>query len=360
MQGPRSSVRAARWARWLRTLATASVIGMVVVAGSRSTAQPDPVWPTEVPEGPVAIQAARSALYEALWGEPTFKDVPYVEGLEGPADQTTPESVRAVAASSRSIFVSLRFGMASQGVLLKPAAPARNCALIYSGGHGDAWLGNGDQAVAEGLKGGCEVAVLDMPLHGRNALQRAVLPDGRKIDLSRGVLHDEFRALDGYGPPALDVFVDPIVAAASALLKQSPSRRVMLAGLSGGAWLATLAAAVDPRITQSLAVGGPLVQAEPINCTDDYEQCHPEFHAKISPIQLVTLASSGPLRVHAQQFSAKDPCCHQLSSTPWWAEQVQSAAAANGGYYWPIITTSTQHAIDETSLEIIRKWVTQP
>ena len=97
-------------------------------------------------------------------------------------------------------------------------------------------------------------------------------------------------------------------------LQQLGYRKVHVLGKSGGGWTATVAAAVDPRITLSFLVAGSLPWSFKSHQRGDYEQRrqrrNPGWYLTLANYTaLYTLAALEPGRASLQVLHEKDPCC---------------------------------------------------
>lgn len=260
----------------------------------------------------------------------------------------------------RQSDVPLRFGLHSTLTEYAAVDPA-DCGFIIHGGHGS-WIEGGGQEVAElALERGCRVVAIDMPEQGVNAGQLATLPTGDRLQLRQpDGLHNAFAVLDSPSRTALDLFVVPVIAAVDHLTRTGDSQQVTMAGLSGGGWTTSLAAAVDPRISRSMAVAGSTTVDTGQPCGLDYEQCLSRLYSQIPMQTIYVLAASGPGRAHAQILNYYDPCCHAYESGQSWVPQVQASVAAIGdGGQYTFVADRTQpgtHTYPPAAMQQLDAW----
>lgn len=365
----------------IAALAVASGLaaGCGVDTGTKSTAH-RPV-PDSLPQSPAEAAELRERLSRVVLDAPSATEAGLAPAVPMPAPQALlPDTITAAAGARSGLRLPQRFGVYSYALVLTPKEAAeRPCALIWHDGHGTAPLeAGGDVIASTALNAGCTVVALAMPWRGWNRNQVATTDDGSRID-PQGVepqaLHDELVRLDEPGRSALDLFITPVVQVVNHLMQGNPRTEVSMAGLSGGGWTTTVAAAVDPRIQRSLAIAGSTPIRALDTCTNDYEQCHEDLLAAASMEQMYALsaisdaAGTGPgagsasgeiaqQRVAADVLNFFDTCCYSGVDGSQFAAQVQQSVTASGGgkFVFKANTTLHGHAVPPEAIKIARRW----
>jgi hypothetical protein len=176
---------------------------------------------------------------------------------------------------------------------------------------------------------GFTVLWIQMPLYGDNLTSSSsvsfptssICPNTSTnsiINLSLCNRHQEI--FNSYGNP-FRFFIEPIVVAINTALANGTFKDITMMGASGGGWSTVLAAAVDPRIGNSVSVSGSLPLFLP-SATDtcafsrDAEQVDESgvLYEEISYLDLYILAAngtqpSGGKRRHLQINDQFDKCC---------------------------------------------------
>lgn len=360
--------------RSVRRWAAAALVPLLAYATAAcgvdppASARPD-VVPQVLPQSPAEASAARARLSSVVLGAESVAAarLPEAEPTVAPS-ATLPPTVRAATFAATGLDLPQRFGLVSHALVLTPKKTASSpCALIWHDGHGSTPLeAGGDAVVAEALAAGCTTVVMAMPLRGFNLGQVATLPDGTQIrlgDAEPRALHNSLRRLDVPGRSALDLFVAPVVQVVSYLTSQNPTTQVMMAGLSGGGWTTSVSAAVDPRISQSLAVAGSAPVRSITNCHYDYEQCHPDLLSQVSLEQIYALGAIGEPgtgeRTAADVLNLYDSCCYFGVEGRDFVPAVQASVAASGGgrFIFVADTTLQTHAVPGQAVAVLRRWL---
>lgn len=133
------------------------------------------------------------------------------------------------------------------------------------------------------------------------------------------------------GTIPLRSFVDAVIGAINYGVSQGATD-VFMTGLSGGGWTTTLAAAIDSRISRSVAIAGSLPLYMPITGTRDWEQFLPGLSAGY--LDLYVLAADQG-REHRQILLYSDGCFTWANfvAKPDYRSLVRDTAAAMGGTY---------------------------
>ena len=166
--------------------------------------------------------------------------------------------------------------------------PGGDRLAIYCQGHrGDARI-HGLATIHALRDAGFAVLVVNMPQLGENS----ALPSGSRS-------HD---SLGGADYP-LRYFVEPVMVALNWLCLLREWEDVRMVGLSGGGWTTVLVAALDERITSSVAVAGSM----PPDLRDQDPGSYGDLEQRLTyglELDLYALATNA---VHV--FNSEDPCC---------------------------------------------------
>lgn len=157
--------------------------------------------------------------------------------------------------------------------------------IIYHIGH-LAEMQTDTEAIALFVQAGYTVYVIDMPASP----------------------HARFADMPAIGSP-IRYFVEPTIALIN-WLEVRGIHNIIMAGLSGGGWTITLAAAIDERITASYPVAGsiPLSMRENAANMGDWEQTYAPLYRVASYETLYALGASNGRR-QLQIRNVRDDCC---------------------------------------------------
>jgi hypothetical protein len=148
---------------------------------------------------------------------------------------------------------------------------------------------------------------LDILLGGGYAVLAAYMPHMRPGDC-RTMTHDRMFQLPVAQGSALKFFLEPV--AASLNLLKPMYKEVNMAGLSGGGWITTLYAAVDPAIRYSFPVAGTIpLYLRLGGSVGDLEQYLEPFYKLAGYPDLYILGATGPRRKQVQILNRRDDCC---------------------------------------------------
>jgi hypothetical protein len=139
------------------------------------------------------------------------------------------------------------------------------------------------------------------------AVLAAYMPHMRPND-SRTVPHAKMFDLHVESGSPLKFFLEPVAISLNAL--RSRYKEVHMAGLSGGGWITTLYAAVDPTIRYSFPVAGSIpLYLRTGGSVGDKEQFLEEFYSLAGYPDLYFLGAYGPGRKQIQILNRRDDCC---------------------------------------------------
>jgi hypothetical protein len=169
---------------------------------------------------------------------------------------------------------------------------------------------------------GYDVMELFMPLHGCNR-------DNPQYD--NPTSHNWFAQWEVKGDFPIRYFIEPVILTINYAVKLG-YKHIIMAGLSGGGWSTTVAAAIDPRISLSMQIAGsiprfgtPLYPAVVPDCSasdsdcqaskepgGDYEQDYTRpIYSAAGFVEMYVLAALEDGRQSLQMLHEWDSCCHR-------------------------------------------------
>lgn len=227
----------------------------------------------------------------------------------------------------------------------------RSCLLVFSSGHVD--IDSSTELIGWTLEHGCDVVMLNMPLVGPdNSTPVVDHPERGVINLRD---HNAFAALDTETFSPVTYFIDPVVAAVNT--HGGSYDTVAMAGLSGGGWTTTLAAALDVRIELSFPVAGTLPldlgtwQPKRLQ-RGDWEQFATGMHLIAGYRDLYVMGTTGG-RSQIQILNQFDPCCFAGLTAETYRGPVSAAAEAVGGRFDLRILEHDVHEVGDEAIRII-------
>ena len=230
-----------------------------------------------------------------------------------------------------------------------PVAPARGATLvIWHQGHNAPCLIPGGDADYDGIVDhlnqlGFDVLNLHMPAYQVNAVPPLFVCD-----------HAAFAPLEALGVPVFRFFLEPIVRAVTWAIEEAGYRRVALAGLSGGGWSTTLAAALDARVALSVPIAGS-VPCDMRHTSWDYEQlCNRSWAMVANYTNLYALAALEANRTSVQILHEQDPCCfHGCGRHARIREYNGYVAGVAGGNFRTAVTAGNVHEVNPRDRAIL-------
>ena len=179
----------------------------------------------------------------------------------------------------------------------------------------------------------------------------------------RTVPHAELFTLKLESGNALKFFLEPVAIGLNAL--KSRYRKVHMAGLSGGGWITTLYAAIDPTIATSFPVAGSIpLYLRTGASVGDKEQYLAPFYRQAGYGDLYALGAWG--RRQVQILNRRDNCCfgegqHDAAAAGLayepayrvYEKAVQQALGSHGEFHLEIDDSAPRHMISPEAVKVI-------
>jgi hypothetical protein len=305
----------------------------------------------------------RAMLVDYIWGHPLPDTVPVLS-----VDATRPFGMDDVDEDVTGRVDVLDATIADTDIhalsyVLRPVTPLAGGArfVILHQGHTTGFDEGGLGSTANFLlQQGFTVIAMHMPTFGWNGWGRdrwknhTAMFDG----LSGADLGRVFR-----------YFLEPIVQNVTWALASSPDvRDVSILGISGGGWAASMAGAVDPRLSVSVEVAGsaPLYARNGPGDLGDREQYEASLYGEdIAPdgtgggittwLEIYTLAGYGPGRQAIQVHNELDPCCFAGNIADSYASIVSDRVHDLGAGSWTnvIDVGESEHEVSDFTTDVV-------
>lgn len=225
--------------------------------------------------------------------------------------------------------IRMPLGVTSVATVLVPSQP-RSCLMLYQEGHRVSFLER-KRLLRRLIDAGCEVIALSLPLTGGDNSR----PEIDHPRFGRLLLNDpdKLEILETESFSTLQFFLTPPIVALNHALRGRSFRRVGIAGFSGGGWVATLVAALDPRIQRSYSIAGsvPLSVHAAAMHWGSYEQRLGRLYEIANYPELYVMAASGQGRSHTQFYNIDDSCCFSGQNWKFWSGPLAEQAEKLGG-----------------------------
>ena len=133
------------------------------------------------------------------------------------------------------------------------------------------------------------------------------------------------------------------------IINSSNYNEVVMIGISGGGWYATMLAAIMPEIDKSISFAGtiPLLLTNFRDNRGDWEQIDSEIYNHLDYWHLYKLStldeSYKKNRIHIQIYNKKDPCCFM---SPYADMMFSASKKINDEKFTIILTDLNKHEID--------------
>lgn len=279
-----------------------------------------------------------------------------------------------VSQASRLVANVSNFDFYSSAYLLTPSDTVnQNRFVIVHQGHTYNSLESGVGLTVNALLAqGFSVGVMQMPRYGWNGDVTAVAPgnDGVVRTLSYGS-HDDMIRNTGpvNGGMGFRLFLEPVIQSVNYFMSLPGAIDVSMIGLSGGGWTTSMAAALDPRIINSVPVAGsaPLyVRNGDGGSFGDLEQYYEPLYAEdiaadgsggglATWLEIYALGGYGTGRHQVMVTNRYDDCCFAgdfaFAFDDIVSDNVDLLGAGNWDYYQD--TTGTVHQIAANTLSAV-------
>jgi len=293
-----------------------------------------------------SAESIRQTLTTAIWGPsglPTRAQPELV--ADAPPDQL--RRLPSLAAID-VLRIPVDIGYAAYIYLLRPNKPNGRL-IIYQHGYAGTVEQNMAPYFIQLLTEGYTVAASNYPEYGNNRFPHLNLERFGWYPLS----HDR---IVGVHPQPIRFYVEPIVVLLNAIRKDY--ERADMVGFSAGGWIATIAAAVDQRISRTVTVaGGYPIYLRVVNF--ERESPPPQFHQPLlqaaNYLEMYVLAAEGKSRSLTQIFNRYDRCCYRNTYVRLYEPAVKRAIGAIGqGRFEAFIDeTHADHKVSDWSKDQI-------
>lgn len=299
---------------------------------------------------PLTLAAQRRRLNLAMWGETRLFDavaeVEDITGLEAPPGLVDPPPL-ALLERLRQPF---EFDYASIGYHMRPATWNGETVIYHHG-----YAGQFNQAadlLDRLLREGYAVIALNFMGYGEIPLDFVNHPRFGPMHLD----HD--KALIFVEHP-MRFYVGPVIGALNHLEQRHGIASARIIGFSAGGWVATLAATVDTRLKDTVAVAAlyPIYLRDNINGGNEAPppHFHPPLLAAANYLEMFVAAAAGDGRRYTQIFNQYDRCCYRNRKAELYDDAVAAAVSRSGGGTFGAIidTTHADHKISDWARETI-------
>lgn len=297
------------------------------------------------------VTARRQTLAAFIWRGAPSPFGRYPEQVE--AGSTMPFIDIAGLERVERLEIRMPLGVTSVATVLVPRQQ-RSCLMLYQEGHRVSFLER-KRLLRRFVDSGCQVIALSLPLTGGDN-SRPTIDHPR---FGRILLNDpdKLEILETKNFSTLQYFLTPPIVALNHVLKDRTFQRIGMTGFSGGGWVTTLVAALDPRIQRSYAVAGsaPLsVHAAALHW-GSYEQRMGRLYEIANYPELYVMAAAGQGRRHTQYYNVDDPCCFAGNNWAYWADTLPQHAQKLGGKLATKAYTLERHGIGPSVANMVMR-----
>lgn len=263
------------------------------------------------------------------------------------------------------LTITMKHDLKSIAYHFKPTRKVKNKVILYHRGHDGDFI-KGYDTIKFFVKQGYDVIAFSMPLLGLNSEpigetgRFGNLVETKAYGTIRLADHNAFFLLDDETFTSLQFFVEPIAEVMNHVEKEYAFDMVTMVGVSGGGWVATLYAALDPRIEKSYPVASPppfYVLANDYDKTmgTDYDTINPELYNRANVLELYIMGAMGKNRKQLRVYNKYDECCFNGPHHETYETVVQDKVKSlgEGSFYVFLDDTHVEHKISETAHEII-------
>jgi hypothetical protein len=299
------------------------------------------------------VLKTRTALVDFIWG-----DSGITTGLPSQIDANFKDERYGDLDSLEKIdrlVIEMEFGLKSYVYHFVPKKSNNKIILFHQGHKGD-FIRN-KELIAKLLDKGYSVAAFCMPLLGLNNQPSVFLPRFGYLKLTS---HDHMKFLNPRQGHAIKYFIEPVIIVLNYIKTNYDYSHISMVGISGGAWTATLASAIDIRIQTSFPVAGSypiFLRSESHNERDwgDWEQLVPELYRIANYLEMYILGACGDGRKQLQIINKYDSCCFAGIKWQLYKDVVSNRVKACGLGNWDLFLDDShlEHRISESALSKI-------
>lgn len=310
----------------------------------RPAPPPDPVVEDLISVGPNTIDSMRNLMIDLVYGP---------DGVPSSLPDTVAGVVDREYADLENLLRLERFvvvqehDIRSVGYVFHPKNSVQRL-LVYHQGHDGDFI-YGKHTIAHFVRQGFTVYAFSMPLIGMN---NQPLVEKGKLGHIRMNNHAYFQFLEH----PIRFFIAPVSIMLNHASEQG-FRDISMAGISGGGWTTTLAAAMDVRIKHSFPVAGSypmfIKLQRPTKNMGDFEQYYSGLYPFVDYLDMYVMGATGDGRSQTQILNTYDPCCFDGNDHVKYAASVSNAVRSIGPGSFRVYadTTLRKHDISAAALK---------
>lgn len=281
-----------------------------------------------------SLESARVTRVEKGFVDPFYSDIPSLDRID-------------------KLIVGMEHGFEATVYFFHSQKSKKQLAIYHAGHEGS--FGTGKKSIATLIESGFDVLALTIPVGGENNSPKVNVGGFGVIHFSS---HKQFPLLETKSFSPLKLFFHPVAASINYAQKEYGYKSAVMLGLSGGGWVTTVYAAIDPRIRRSYPVAGSLplyLRSHVPRDWGDYEQNHVGLLRIANYLELYVLGALGGERRQLQVLNKFDSCCLPGVSYQLYEDVVRSAVTRLGPGRFDVYSDSSHygHKISARALAAI-------
>ena len=295
---------------------------------------------------PASVEALRDELNRVFWGKGQLPGrMP--DAVDSGSEPPYLAQYSGLSRMER-LVVSFDFSYNAFAYLMYPDNP-NGRAVIYH--HGYAGTFDKSRDVIEALLGeGFTVAALNYAGYGQNVIGTVDHPSLGLVSLEND------RQMYAVKNP-LRWYLEPMVVTVNYLAARKFSD-ISSIGLSAGGWVTTMVAAVDQRVSRTIAVAaGYPIYIRQHNWLKEtpLPQLYKPLLDTASYLDTYVLAATGSDRQYIQIFNQYDRCCYRNRFSELYAQAVADTVERTGGGKFEALIDETHadHKISEWAIDVV-------
>ena len=247
------------------------------------------------------------------------------------------------------------------------------CLVVFNAGHYQGFFSAADLNNPSGARDfvrravneqHCDVVLSSLPFMGENTGMATYIG----YPTAPGNIHDLLGNLTLPAGTPLRYWIDAVYGSISYALSRKSYDKIVVVGLSGGGFVTTLLAALDPRITESHAVAGSVpIGARRMQDSGDWEQKDAIYNLGIDYPDLYLLgtvdANGQPTRKAYLYYGSDDSCCFDRSGYngfAFWLRQYASEHGFDKSLFRIFVSFTANHDVTPDAAEVIIQSIASP